>query len=158
MVVGAAAASERQYVVPAEAPAMICILEDNEERVRQFRATAARVAPDMPVRIWRSAHAMIAELPECLPNVLLISLDHDLNRMPSDADDPRSGYDVAKLLEELTPCCPVIIHTSNSERGTWMEGALSLGGWRYDRVAPFGDDWIEKEWAPLARRLLGRQG
>lgn len=137
---------------------MICILEDNEERVRQFRAAAAIVAPDMAVRIWRSAYAMVADLPEWLPTVSLISLDHDLNRMPTDSDDPGSGYDVAKVLEELTPCCPVIIHTSNGERGTWMEGALSLGGWRYDRVAPFGDDWIKKAWAPLARGLLTRQG
>jgi hypothetical protein len=35
-----------------------------------------------------------------------------------------------------------------------MEGALSLGGWTHHRVAPFGDDWIEQDWAPLVRRLL----
>ena len=130
---------------------MICILEDNEDRIRQFHAASAAIAPDMPIRIWRSAHAMIADLPECLEHAVVISLDHDLNRDPA---DPGTGYDLAKLLAELIPCCPVIIHTSNAERGTWMEGELSRAGWRYDRVYPFGDDWIEKDWAATLRRLL----
>src|SRR5688572_18291660 len=108
---------------------MILILEDNDERVRQFRAAAAAVAPGVPVRIWRAAPEMIAELPGCLPNASLLSLDHDLNPVSADAADPGCGYDVAILLEDLPPCCPVIIHTSNGERRTWMEGALSLGRW-----------------------------
>jgi hypothetical protein len=135
---------------------MICILEDNDERVRQFQAAAAAIAPDLPVRIWRSARTMMADLTECLEHATIISLDNDLNPLPSDADDPGSGYDVAKLLEELIPCCPIIIHTSNAERGRWIEGALSMSGWTYDRVYPFGDDWIAKDWTPLVRRRLGR--
>ena len=135
---------------------MIFILEDNEERVEQFRTAAAAIAPDLPLRIWRNAHAMIADLTDCLQDASLISLDHDLNPLPSDREDPGTGYDLAKLFEELIPCCPIIIHTSNAERGTWMEGALSRAGLKYDRVHPFGDDWIEKAWAPIARRLLER--
>jgi hypothetical protein len=133
------------------------MLEDDEERVRQFRVALAAIAPGLPLRVWRSAHRMIAELPACLPDTLLISLDHDLNAADDDAADPGCGYDVAKVLEELAPCCPVIIHTSNVDRGTWMEGALSLGRWQHERVAPYGDDWIARAWAPLARKLLGRQ-
>jgi hypothetical protein len=136
---------------------MILILEDNDERVRQFRAAAAAVAPGVPVRIWRTAHAMMADLADCLGNASLISLDHDLNPLPADADDPGCGYEIAQLLGQLIPCCPVIIHTSNGERGTWMEGELSRAGWAYDRVYPYGDDWIEKQWAPVLRRRLGRQ-
>ena len=135
---------------------MILILEDNEDRVFQFRAAAAVVAPDLPVRVWRSAREMIADLVDGLEHASIISLDHDLNPPPGDADDPGTGYDVAKLLGELIPCCPVVIQTSNSERGTWMEGALSRGGWQLDRVYPFGDDWIPGRWAPLVRRRLGR--
>ena len=135
---------------------MICILEDDDGRVRRFRAAAAEVAPHLPVRVWRSARVMIADVPQWLCSASVISLDHDLNRLPGDSDDPGCGYDVATLLEGFRPCCPVIIHTSNGERGTWMEGALALGGWRYARVAPIGDDWIEQAWAPLVRELLGR--
>jgi hypothetical protein len=135
---------------------MIYILEDNDERIRQFRAAAAAVAPDVPVRFWRSAHAMIADLLDGLEHASIISLDHDLNPIEGEAD-PGTGYDVAQLLEELIPCCPIVIHTSNGERGTWMEGALQRAGWQYDRVYPFGDDWIAKHWAPVVRRRLGRQ-
>lgn len=135
---------------------MICILENDDTRVQQFRTAAAAVAPGVPVRVWRSAHAMLADLAECLEHASVISLDHDLNPLPSDANDPGSGYDVARVLGELIPCCPIIVHTSNGERGTWMEGALSRAGWEYDRVYPYGDDWIEKQWTPVVRRLLGR--
>jgi hypothetical protein len=51
----------------------------------------------------------------------------------------------------------VIIHTSNGERGTWMEGEFDLGGWKYHRIAPLGDDWIEQDWRRLVRRLLKRR-
>ena len=135
---------------------MIYILEDDEERVLRFRAAANTVAPNLPVRVWRSAHAMIADLVDGLEHASIISLDHDLHCAP-DEPDPGTGYDVARLLEELIPCCPVVIHTSNGERGTWMEGALAQAGWRYDRVYPFGDDWIETQWAPVVRRRLGRR-
>lgn len=135
---------------------MICILEDNEDRIRQFRAAVAVIAPDEPVRFWRSAHAMVADLVDGLEHASIISLDHDLVR-PADEPDPGTGYDVARVLAELLPCCPVVIHTSNGERGTWMEGALQRAGWQYDRVYPFGDDWIAKDWAPVVRRRLGRQ-
>ena len=134
---------------------MIYILEDNEERIRQFRLAAAAIAPDLPVRLWRNAYEMIADLVEALEHASIISLDHDLNRV-GDEPDPGSGYDVAKLLEELIPCCPIVIHTSNGERGTWMEGALQTSGWTYDRVYPFGDDWIFEQWAPVVRRRIGR--
>jgi hypothetical protein len=133
---------------------MIYILEDNDERVRRFRAAAAVVAPGLPIRFWRSAPVMISDLVDALEYASLISLDHDLNPLPGDTADPGTGSDVAKLLGELIPCCPIIIHTSNGDRGTWMEGALSRAGWRFDRVYPFEDDWIEKQWAPLLRRRL----
>lgn len=135
---------------------MIYILEDNEQRVMQFREAAAKVAPDVPVRFWRSAHEMIADLVDGLEHASIISLDHDLNRF-GDEPDPGTGYDVAKLLGELIPCCPIVIHTSNGERRTWMEGALQRAGWKYDHVYPFGDDWIAKDWAPLVRLRLGGQ-
>ena len=135
---------------------MIYILEDNDERIQQFRAAAAAVAPDVPVRFWRSAREMIADLVDALEHASIISLDHDLNRL-GDEPDPGTGYDVARLLGELIPCCPIVIHTSNGERGTWMEGALQHAGWQYERVYPFGDDWIANDWAPVVRRALSRQ-
>ncbi len=151
----------REHVHQGERPApagsqgpMICILEDDPARVARFRAVAARIAPDATLRIWPDAHRMLSQLPDCLDCVVLMSLDHDLHPAQADAADPGSGYDVAKVLGELIPCCPIIIHTSNGERGTWMEGELSRAGWKYARVHPFADEWIEKEWAALVERFL----
>jgi hypothetical protein len=133
---------------------MICILEDDPKRIEQFHAAAARVAPNVPLRIWCDAHAMLAELPEYLDRVSLISLDHDLHPSSNATNDPGCGYDIARVLGELIPCCPVIIHTSNGECGTWMEGELSRAGWNYARIAPFGEQWIETDWAPVAQQFL----
>ena len=134
---------------------MILILEDDDERVRRFGEVAARVAPALAVRVWRDAHTMIRDLVECLELASVISLDHDLNRLESAPNDPGSGYDVAKLLAELIPCCPVIVHTSNGERGTWMVGELSRGKWTHTRVYPDAADWIERAWAHELARWLG---
>jgi hypothetical protein len=136
---------------------VIYILEDNAERIREFKAAAALVMPGVPVRVWQSAHAMIADLADGLEHATIISLDHDLNPAPDDSEDPGTGYDVAQLLEQLIPCCPVIIHTSNGERGTWMESALSRAGWTYERVYPYGDHWIATAWAAAVRRQLARR-
>jgi hypothetical protein len=133
---------------------MIYVLEDNDDRIRQFRAAAAEVAPEMRVIVWRSAHTMIADLIDGLEHAKVISLDHDLNPQPGDTEDPGTGYDLAKMLAELIPCCLIIIHTSNMERGQWMEGALHSAGWRHERVYPTSDQWIDRQWKPLVRRLL----
>jgi hypothetical protein len=63
-------------------------------------------------------------------------------------------------LAALPPVCPVIVHTSNGERATWMVGELELGGWEFHRVPALGDDWIERDWRRTVRDLLrpGDQG
>jgi hypothetical protein len=136
---------------------MLLMLEDNAERVRRFTATLARIDSALPFRIWRNAWTMIREVEALLPHAFLISLDHDLDPEDGDATDPGTGWDVTKHLAALAPVCPVIIHTSNGERATWMIGEFDLGGWKYHRIAPIGDDWIERDWFRLVRRLLKRR-
>jgi hypothetical protein len=99
---------------------------------------------------------MIRDLEAALPSARLISLDHDLDPEEGQTADPGTGWDVTKVLAALPPVCPVIIHTSNGERATWMMGEFDLGGWKYDRVPPLGDDWIELHWRRVVRRLLRR--
>src|SRR5215207_4902570 len=131
---------------------MLLMLEDNAERVARFTAVVQRIAPDLELHIWRDAWTMIREMDALLPQAMLISLDHDLEPEDAHAPDPGTGWDVTKVLAERKPCCPVIIHTSNGERGTWMMGEFELGGWRHHRVGPLGDDWIERDWRRLVRR------
>lgn len=132
---------------------VIFILEDNLQRVAQFRAAAELVAPGVPLRVWGSAHAMIRDLVDCLEHATVISLDHDLKRVDGEYD-PGTGYDVAALLGELIPWCPVTIHTSNGEGGRWMGGALALRGWQFERVYPDEKDWVFTRWACVLRRML----
>jgi hypothetical protein len=133
---------------------VILILEDNEQRVRQFRDAAATIAPGVPVRMWHDAKDMMRDLVNCLEHARVISLDHDLVERPGASADPGTGYDVVKFLCELIPVCPLIVHTSNAERGTWMVGELSRSRWAYDRVYPLGDTWIYEAWAPAVSRML----
>ena len=108
----------------------------------------------MTLRLWRNAWVMIRELALYLPTARLISLDHDLDAEDGDANDPGTGWDVVKALAAKTPYCPVVVHTSNGERASWMCGDFELNGWDYHRLAPWGDDWIEHDWFCLVRRLL----
>jgi len=135
---------------------MILMLEDNAERVRRFTAALRRADPTLSLQIWRYAWAMIREMEAHLSTARLISLDHDLDPEEGNLEDPGTGWDVTKLLAALPPMCPVIIHTSNSERAAWMAGEFELGGWEHHRVPPLGDDWIEHDWRRAVRRLLQR--
>lgn len=135
---------------------MLLMLEDNAERVARFTSALESVTPMLRLEIWRDAGKMIRDLPRLLPQARLISLDHDLE--PEDGGDPGTGYEVAQYLAALAPVCPVIVHTSNGPRADWMIGAFDLGGWKSRRIAPLGDDWIEKDWIGVVRRLLRRGG
>ncbi len=134
---------------------MLLLLEDDAERLERFAAVLRALAPDLPVRVWRDAHAMIREAGPLLPTAALISLDHDLVPEPG-GPDPGDGYMVARWLTAQPVVRPVIVHSSNGERSSWMAGEFDLAGWRHWRVAPLGDDWVESDWRRVVRRLLKR--
>jgi len=134
---------------------MLLLLEGDGERLKRFAALMRSIAPELHVHIWRDAHAMIQEAGPLLPATSVISLDHDL--MPeAGAPDPGDGYMVAQWLTAQPIVRPVIIHSSNGERSTWMAGEFDLAGWRHWRVVPFGDDWVEFDWRQRMRRLLAK--
>ena len=62
--------------------------------------------------------------------------------------------DVAKFLAEKKPVCPVIVHTSNTDRCFSILNELRFADWRVDRVGPFGERWIEKYWARKAKERV----
>ena len=77
---------------------------------------------------------------------------------------PGDGLDVARWLAERGSAsggsggfrgCPVVIHTSNADRGFRMQGVLEGAGWECRRVAPVGSDWIEADWVVVAGELVG---
>lgn len=132
----------------------ILILEDNDERIAAFQKTALALGNGFELRIWRDAPSMIAECEPFFPTTALISLDHDLNPMPGGTADPGTGIDVARFLGDFMPVCPVLIHSSNTDRVYSMHNELRFAGWLVDRVGPIGTDWIETSWLRSARQLL----
>jgi ADP-ribosylglycohydrolase len=134
----------------------ILILEDNDERIAAFQKTVAALKEGFEVKVWRDAPSMIAGCEAFFPTAALISLDHDLNPLPGATADPGTGVDVARFLGDFLPVCPVLIHSSNTDRVYSMHNELRFAGWTVDRVGPLGTDWIETSWLRTARQLLGQ--
>jgi len=133
----------------------ILILEDNDERIAAFQKTVATLKDAFELKVWRDAPSMIAECEVFFPTAALISLDHDLNPLPGGMADPGTGVDVARFLGDFLPVCPVLIHSSNTDRVYSMHNELRFAGWTVERVGPLGTDWIETSWLRTARQLLG---
>jgi ADP-ribosylglycohydrolase len=141
-----------------ETKQIILILEDNDERIAGFQKAVTGLAGSFVLKIWRDAHSMIAECAEFFSSTALICLDHDLNPQPGVTTDPGTGLDVAKFLADFLPVCPVLIHSSNTDRVYSMHNELRFAGWIVDRVGPLGADWIETTWLRRMRGLLAEHG
>ena len=129
------------------------ILEDDTERRRRFSACAE--AFGATIAFWHDAHAMIREAPMALEACALISLDCDL--IPPDGSEKwGDGILVADHLATLAPVAPVIVHSTNRDGSRRMIETLRAGGWPVVRVAPIGDDWIERDWRIEVGRIAGR--
>src|SRR5258706_13268504 len=134
----------------------ILILEDNDERIAGFQRIVASLGSGFELKIWTSAHDMCRECERYFSNAALISLDHDLNPAAGQIDDPGTGVDVARFLGDFMPVCPVLIHSSNTDRVYSMHNELRFAGWTVDRVGPSGAGWIETSWLPKVRELLAQ--
>jgi CheY-like chemotaxis protein len=137
----------------------ILILEDNEDRRSAMSQSLKNRFPQHAVEFFIEVEAMERRLREAgLGDVLLVSLDHDLELLENNdgtTRDPGTGVDAAKQLATLPATCPVIVHTTNTIGGDQMVETLSRTGWKVHRVTPYGgEDWIGEVWAPLVRRLL----
>jgi hypothetical protein len=133
---------------------LILILEDNEDRIRNFQSAIKSSAGNYSERIWFDAPNMIADLPSILNQACLISLDHDLNPQPNVTTDPGTGLEVAEYLAKQKPICPVLIHSTNYEKAWSMHNELRFANWQVDRGGPIGDDWIQCLWLPKVKSLL----
>jgi ADP-ribosylglycohydrolase len=132
----------------------ILILEDNDDRITDFKKAVHQLGDGYALKIWRDAHSMRAECEALFPDAALISLDHDLNPAPGVKIDPGTGLDVARFLGDFMPVCPVLIHSSNTDRVYSMHNELRFARWSVDRVGPLGNGWIGTSWLRKARELL----
>ena len=134
----------------------ILILEDNDERIAAFQKSVATLGREFELKVWRDAPSMIAGAEEFFPTAALISLDHDLNPMPDERLIPGQVWTSARFLGDDMPVCPVLIHSSNTDRVYSMHNELRFAGWMVDRVGPLGTDWIETSWLRRARELIAQ--
>jgi ADP-ribosylglycohydrolase len=131
-------------------------LEDNDERIADFTKAVQQLGDGYEVRFWRDAHSMSKECEAFFSTAALVSLDHDLNSAPGTSGDPGCGLDVAKFLADFIPVCPVLLHSSNTDRAYSMLNEFRFAGWTVDRVGPLGTGWIAASWVPKAQELLLR--
>jgi ADP-ribosylglycohydrolase len=78
-----------------------------------------------------------------------------LNAAPGATGDPGTGLDVACFLGDFLPVCPVLLHSSNTDRVYSMHNELRFAGWMVDRIGPLGNGWIGTSWLRRVRELLG---
>jgi hypothetical protein len=139
--------------------ALVAILEDNADRVREMKTCLGELLPMAMAVFFDNAHEILAWLPQNLANAILISLDHDLPLRESQGEfiDCGNGRMVADFLAFRPPTCPIIVHSSNEICGSGMFFALKEAGWPVFRVYPFeGQAWIREAWqAQLVQLIRG---
>lgn len=138
-------------------PTRILILEDDAERRRVMGECLSDRFPQYGVRFFVDAPSMIAYLQaETGPEILLISLDHDLEPTEeSRSTDPGTGRDIADCLAARRPMCPVIVHTTNAPAGDGMQLLLEESGWVTIRVVPYdAERWIGETWFRAVRNAI----
>jgi hypothetical protein len=132
-------------------PKFVAVLEDDADRLREMRACLADLLPQYQAIYFDNAFKMVRWLKTQLPQVVLISLDHDL---PTEGDHG-TGRQVVDFLAPLPATCPVIVHTSNEFFAPGMMKVLADGGWPYSRVYPHNDhNWIRQGWTDQIQKYI----
>ncbi len=132
----------------------LLLLEDNAEWIAAFQVAVKSLGEDWELEVWNDAPTMLANCESQFEQAALISLDHDLNPQLGSSGDPGTGLEVAKFLAGYLPLCPVLIHSSNTDRAWSMHNELRFAHWQVDRIGPIGEDWIPKLWLAKAREMI----
>lgn len=130
------------------------MLEDESERLDRFEKVLSQFNGPLTWNHWRTAPDFIAGFKSAAQVPTLICLDHDLFTDHPDDPDPGDGRDVAEFLATQSPCCHVIIHSSNSHAADSMFFTLADANWDVEKIAPLGQDWIESYWWVTAKPWL----
>jgi CheY-like chemotaxis protein len=139
----------------------VLLLEDNSERVAAMGEVLAELASEITVRLTDNAPEFTELLDRELPFADLVLLDHDLGpsrEVSGTRVDPGDGRDVAAALSRRTPCCPVIIHSTNISAAFSMESTLVDSGWKVSAIVPYCDlVWVREAWLPLVMKSLAER-
>lgn len=137
---------------------IIALLDDEPDRVRAMQPLLRNEFGRFQVVVFENAPDMVAWLAHHHSKIRLVCLDHDLGpnqQRDGVIFDPGTGRDVADWLASLSPCCPIIIHTTNYLAAPGMLSVLEEAGWNVARVSPYGDtEWIRQDWIEAVRAAL----
>src|SRR3569623_156109 len=121
----------------------------------------ARLSEHFPARehvFFPSSADMREYLRANLQDLVLISLDHDLELQIGPNGETRdlgTGREVADYLASCAPASPVIIHSTYHWASIGMQSVLREAGWKAVRIVPFADlNWIDIAWLPRVRRAI----
>jgi hypothetical protein len=135
----------------------VSILEDCPERIERMRRCIEKSGVSFKTIFFADTYLMIEWLIQNHSNVVLISLDHDLDLIVKDGKsrDPGTGKDVVNYLFSQEPFCPVIIHSSNYFGRESMKYRLLDNGWNVSIVMPSPEvSWIDSDWLPCVCSLI----
>jgi CheY-like chemotaxis protein len=136
----------------------ILILEDDTRRRRAMADCLSDRFWQYELVFFSNAADAKAYLQDHLDQVLLLSLDHDLELLPDGKGrfiDPGTGRDVVDFLMDTTPSFPVVLHSTNYAAVLGMRDVLDNVGWNAIVVAPYDDlAWIHEAWFPAVRRAI----
>jgi hypothetical protein len=139
-------------------PLTIAILEDDARRREAMEAVLRRRLPQFEIAFFTVSQAMNEWLAAHLAEVVIASLDHDLELMPGAGGklvDQGCGRDVVDYLIQRPAAFPVLVHSTNAPAASAMAAELEERGWTIDRVTPYDDlAWVEEAWWPALRGLL----
>ena len=129
---------------------MIFILEDNYERIENFKIALGTIES----HIERTVPEAIEWLSNNDKRISLFSLDNDLY-MPEYDGDEGEGWELCEWLILNTSKRPLLIHTTNISAATKMEMACADAGWHCLRVPPYnGFEWIHQSWIDAIREFI----
>ena len=121
---------------------MIFILEDNDERIDNFKAALGHIA----CHVEKTVPESIDWLSRNEGEILLFSLDNDLY-VPEYHGDAGEGWELCEwILANLTKH-PLLIHSTNIHAADKMQNACNRAGWECRTIPPYnGFEWIHDSW------------
>lgn len=136
----------------------IAVLEDNVDRRDVMQAILTTQWSSYSCVFFADVAPFLAWLEEHFSSVVLASLDHDLDLIPTSDGrlrDPGDGRIVARYFAEQRARFPVIIHSTNRVAVAEMSATLQEAGVPTAIVSPYEDLlWIEESWRPTLHRMM----
>ncbi|MBF0234458.1 MAG: hypothetical protein HQK65_15665 [Desulfamplus sp.] len=121
---------------------MIFILEDNDERIENFKAALGTIESHVEKTVPES----IEWLSENKQQITLFSLDNDLY-VPDYEGDEGEGWALCEWILANFMKTPVLIHSTNIYAADKMKALCEQAGWQYSEIPPYnGFEWIHESW------------